>query len=156
MSITSTSLSTSISARVLEYTQPKYPIYRITYELVYLEKQDDDDGDGDMSDLDTTICSVVVEGMPDSSMKSKGYRLLGQFNGNTFSPPGATKFIRPHLFHETVTTEGVLPQSIMAELYDPTDKDGLGCKHPTLPIVRYQGHHWSKDILTIYKIERLA
>jgi hypothetical protein len=157
MSITSTSLSTSISARVLEYTQPKYPIYRITYEYMYATLTVGHDEETYDSTLFNITTSVIVEGVPDThphlmDPKRKGHRLLAFW---TQGPPGGPPEVNPHTFNETVTNDNIMPQSIMSELYDPAHPHGLGAgKHDLLPVIRHQCDE--ERVLTIYKIERLA
>jgi len=157
MSLTSTDLATAMGAHVLGYTQPQKPIYRITYE--YLEAVDGYDENIGDNNLITKISThqTIVESVPDNhpllqqnSTYLHGYFLMHEFNNSTNE-------LDPYRFHGLLQDYSIIPQTILTDIYNHAEPQGLGGshKHTFLPFLRY--NDWaSARVLTIYKIERLA
>ena len=155
MSLTSTDLATAMGAHVLGYTQPKHPIYRITYEVLEAQHKYDEHY-GDSVDTEISTHQAIVEGVPDTHPvlqqdypRSQGLRVLNSYNN-------LNKTLNPYNFNQLIQEHAIIPQTIMSEIYNKADQNGLGMgKHHQLPLIRHVDHANSR-VLTIYKIEHIV
>ncbi len=125
-----------VNLQITDYLKPKYPIFKIHYLKVFLEKRDEDlFADEKEYYTENTDKSMIVESKPKNEEKVNLKEDSGYIQGNF-----------------ELSIEMGICEDFFKKYYNPTTQNGL---YTICPLVIKFSHN-SEESFFIYKIERLA
>ncbi len=133
-----TELQDIVNLQITDYLRPKYPIFKIHYLKVYLEKRDEDE---DLFDdekeyyTENTDKSMIVESKPKNEEKVNFKEDNGYIQGNF-----------------ELSIEWGICEDFFKKYYNSKTQNGL---HTICPLIIKFSHN-SEESFFVYKIERLA